>query len=121
MSKELMAIIGQWMDIFGEAIYEGKPHPSKSIGRNFVLKGDKCLYIFAFNLAANGHENVTVAGNYKGAYAFSGINENIEKIEWMDNKEIIEFSQKDDAIMVNLTGMPYGTSYCVRVAKADIE
>ena len=118
MQKELMSILGKWMNIFGEAIYEGKPYPSGSIGRNFVLKGDKCFYIFSYDLGQKGHENVTVGGRYAGVYSFSGITEEIEKIEWMDNKEEIDFSQKDGMLTINLTGTPYGTSYCVRVAKA---
>jgi len=121
MSKELMALIGKWMNIFGEAIYEGKPYPSGSIGKNFVLKGDNCLYIFAYDLGAKGNENVTFGGKYAGVYSFSGINEDIEKIEWMDNKETLNFSCVDGMLTVNLTGMPYGTDYCVRVAKANIK
>ena len=121
MSKELMAIIGQWMNIFGEAIYEGKPYLSESIGKNFILKGDNCLYIFAYNLGSKGNENVTVNGNCAGNYSFSNINEDIEKIEWMDNNEELEFISDNKTLTVNLTGMPYGASYCVRVAKAYIK
>ncbi len=121
MSKELMLLIGKWMNIFGEAIYEGEVYPCGSIGRNFVLKGDNCLYIFAYDLGAKGNENVSVGGNYAGVYSFSGINEDIEKIEWMDNKESLKFSCIDGMLTVNLTGMPYGTGYCVRVAKAYIK
>ena len=33
----------------------------------------------------------------------------------------IYFSLKDEMLTVNLTGMPYGTGYCVRVAKAYIK
>ena len=121
MSKELMAIIGQWMNIFGEAIYEGKPYSSGCVGKNFVLEGDNCLYIFAYDLGSKENENVTVNGIYAGVYAFSNINKDIEKIEWMDNKENLEFFCKDGTLSVYLTGMPYGTSYCVRVAKAYIK
>ena len=78
----------------------------------------KCFYIFSYDLGQKGHENVTVGGRYAGVYSFSGITEEIEKIEWMDNKEEIDFSQKDGMLTINLTGTPYGTSYCVRVAKA---
>ena len=121
MSKELMAIIGKWMNIFGEAIYEGKPYFAGSVGKNFVLKGENCLYIFAYDLGSKGNENVTVGGKYAGVYSFSGIKENIEKIEWMDNCEELNFSLKDEMLTVNLTGRPYGTGYCVRVAKAYIK
>ncbi len=118
MSKELMAIIGKWIDIFGEAIYEGEPYPTGSIGKNFVLKGKDCFYIFSYNLGSKGNENVTVSGNRTGAYSIFGIGTEIERIEWMDNGEEIEFELDERILTINLTGMPYGTDYCVRVAKA---
>ena len=120
MSKELMAIIGRWMNIFGEAIYEGKPYIYDGTEKNFVLKGDNCLYIFAYDLGTKGDENVTVGGNSGGFYSFSGIDEEFEKIEWMDNKEELDFSNNGGTLSVNLTPYPYGTNYCVRVAKAYI-
>ena len=118
MQKELLYIIGDWMNIFSEAIYEGKPYAASSIGKNFMLKGDNCLYIFCYDLGKKGNENVTVAGHYAGAYGFSNVKDKITKIEWMDNKESLDFVQNDNLLTVNLTGTPYGTSFCVRVAKA---
>lgn len=120
MSRELMAIIGRWMNIFGEAIYEGKPYIYGGSEKNFVLKGDNCLYIFAYDLGTKGDANVTVGGNSGGLYSFSGIDEEIEKIEWLDNKEELDFSNNGGTLSVNLTPSPYGTNYCVRVAKAYI-
>ena len=120
MQKELLSIMGDWMKLFGEAIYNGKVYDSRSIGRSFVLKGDGCLYIFCYDLGIEGMDHVTVGGRYNGVYAFSGIKDEIKSIEWMDNKEQLEFTQKEGNLMVNFTGTPYGTSYCVRVAKAVI-
>ena len=121
MQASIMDIIGRWMNIFGEAIYEGKPYKYKCMGKNFVLKGDKCLYIFCYDLARAGSDNVVVGGKYMGAFAFSNIEDKIKHIKWMDNEEELEFVQSENILSVNLTGTPYGTSYCVRVAKAEIE
>ena len=120
MQKELLSIIGKWMDIFGEAIYNGKPYFSHSIGKNFILKGDGCLYMFCYDLGIAGMENVTVGNRYAGIYSFSGIKDKVKSIEWLDNKENLNFTQNGENLMVNFTGTPYGTSYCVRVAKAVI-
>ncbi len=121
IQKELLYIIGDWMKIFSEAIYQGKPYPAYSMGRSFMLKGENCLYIFSYDLGKQGNENVTVGGNYVGAYGFSNVVDTILKIEWMDNKEELSFTQTNDLLTVNFTGMPYGTSYCVRVAKAYLK
>lgn len=118
MSKELMAIIGKWINIFGEAIYKGKAYPTGSIGKNFVLKGEDCFYIFVYNLGSKGNENVTVNANRSGTYSIFGIDTEIERIEWMDNGEELKFELDERILMLKLTGMPYGTDYCVRVAKA---
>lgn len=122
MQRELMATLGAWMDIFGEAVYNGRPYPSHCAGRSFVLKGKDCLYIFAYDLGQKGHENVTVASkNYCGVYAFSGISDSIARVCWMDNGEELAFTQQGDSLTVNLTGNPYGTGYCVRVARAELK
>ena len=69
MQKALFLAIGDWMKIFGEAIYEGKPYECHSIGRNFILKGDGCLYLFCYDLGIDGDGHVTVGGRYAGLYA----------------------------------------------------
>ena len=121
MQEQILNIMGRWMKLFGEAVYEGKPCEIGGMGRNFVLKGDKCLYLFCYDLGKKGNDNVTVGGQYSGAYAFGNVKDCVKSIKWMDNDEQLEFAQKDGMLAVNLTGTPYGTSYCVRVAKAEVE
>ncbi len=120
--KELLGIIGRWMNIFGEAIYNGRPCNAYGMGKNFVLKSkdNSALYIFVYDLAIAGDTNVTVEGKYKGAYAFGNISEKIKSIKWMDNNEDLKFIQGNDILAVNFTGQPYGKSYPVRVAIAEI-
>ena len=121
IQKALMGLLGDWMKLFGEAIYEGRPYASHSVGKNVIMRGEGCLYLLCYDLGVRGHENVTVPGKYCGVYAFSGVQERIKEITWMDNGEKLSFTQSDDALTVNLTGTPYGTSYCVRVAKAILQ
>ncbi len=121
MQKELLNIMGDWMKIFSEAVYMGKPYNTHSAGKNFVLKGEDCLYMVCYDLGRLGNENVTVDGKYSGIYAFSGINDAIEKVQWLDNGEELEFYQTKDRVTVNFTGQMYGISYCVRIAKATLK
>lgn len=121
--KELLGILGRWMDVFGEAIYNGRPCNVGGIGNNFALKSvdNKSLYLFVYDFAIKGDGNVTVDGKYIGAYAFGNVNDEIVSVKWMDNEEELSFIQGNGILAINLTGQSYGTSYPVRVAKAVIK
>ncbi len=120
--KELLKMVGRWMDVFGEAVYDGRPYCTQKDGKSFVLKSvdGKHLYIFAYDLGTAGDENVIVDGKPVGNYAFEGVTDKISSIAWMDNGEQLSFTQGKDMLGVNMTKYPYGTSYVVRVAKAEI-
>jgi len=121
--RELMKLLGGWMQIYGEAIYTGKPYPAYGMGKNFILKGENCLYLFFFDLVREGNKNVTVRqdGGYCGAYAFENVADAVADVRWMDNGEVLRFAQNDDLLTVNATGFPYGMATCVRVAKATLK
>lgn len=121
--KELLKMLGRWMEVFGEAIYNGRPHCATSDGRSFILKSveDDCLYLFIFDLGIEGDSNVTVKGKRLGNYSFGNVTEKIASVEWMDNGEQLKFTLGDGLLAINATGYPYGTSYVVRVAKAKLE
>jgi len=119
---QLMAIIGDWMKLNGEAIYNGRPYPSYSVGKNFILKSvdGKSLYLFVFDLGIEGSANVTVGGKYFGSYSFGNVCDKVSSVKWLDNGEDLDFIQGKDMLCVNFTGFPYGSSLGVRVAKAEI-
>ena len=121
--KELMKVLGRWMKVFGEAIYNGRPYPSTPDGRSFVLKSaeEDCLYLFIFDLGIEGDANVTVKGKRLGNYSFGNVTDKVASVEWMDNGEQLNFTQGDGLLAINATGYPYGTSWVVRVAKAKLE
>lgn len=123
MQEEYLKIMGRWTDIFGEAIYNGKPYIYNADSKHFILKGeDNILYIFVYNLGQRGSEHVVSSNNSDGKYTFSGVKEKIKEIRWMDEADYeLEFSQNEDKLSVSFPGFPYGCSYCVRVAKAITE
>jgi alpha-L-fucosidase len=122
MQRELMRILGKWMELYGEAIYEGKPYGATTQNaKNFMLKGDGYLYMFVHDLGQLGNVNVTKEGKYSGNVAFNNVKDEIESIEWMDNGEKLDFVQHNGALTVNATGFPYGMSTCVRVAKIKLK
>lgn len=120
--REIMKIMGKWMGLYGEAIYKGKPHPATcGNNKNFVLKGDGCLYIFVHDLGRGGSIHVAVNGECENDFVFRGVDEKIEKVYWMDNDEELDFKNEDGNLSVFATNFPYGKSTCVRVAKAIIK
>lgn len=120
--RELMKIVGKWIDIYGQAIYEGKPHPATcSNEKNFVLKSDRYLYFFIHELGKKGNKHVTVGEECDNDFVFNNVSEQIESVEWMDNGEALEFTHSDNVFSLYATGYSYGTSTCVRVAKAKIK
>ncbi len=121
--KELLGLLGRWMNHFGEAIYNGRPCGVAGMGKNFGLKSTdgKSLYLFVYDLAIQGDDDVIVAGRYKGAYAFGGVKDEIASLKWMDNGEDIEFIQGKDMLAADFVGQAFGTSYPVRVAKAVLK
>jgi len=120
MQSALLGTMGRWNKLFGEAIYEGKPYNSWGMGKNFILQGDGCLYLFCYSLGRQGKAHVTAGNTYYGAYAFDNVKDSVKNVRWMDNGEELSFTQADDMLTVKMTGAPYGSSFCVRVAKAEI-
>ena len=121
LQKALMGTLGKWMALYGEAIYQGKPHAATCMNpKNFVLKDDGCLYFFIHDLGRLGDVNVTAGGMYTGGISFNRVAEKIESIKWMDNGEELPFSQSGENFSFVASGYPYGMSTCVRVAKAII-
>lgn len=118
--KELLKLIGRWTDIFGEATYERKPYPTKSLGNSFILKGDNRLYIFRVRPGALENENVTASSRRGGCYAFNVVKDTVKNIYWMDNGEALEFMQKGEMLSVNFSAQSSGMSFCVRVAVARL-
>lgn len=120
--EQLFGLIGRWMSFYGEAIYNGRPYESASSGRSFILKSadGRNLYIFAYDLGISGDTNVTTGGRYIGSCAFDGVSDKISSIEWMDNGQKLDFTQKDGMLAINFGGFEYGKSLAVRVAKAEL-
>lgn len=120
--EQLFALIGRWMQVYAEAIYNGRPYQATGVGRSFMLKSadGRYLYIFAYDLGICGDSNVTLDGKYSGSYSFSNVSDKISSVEWMDNGEKLDFVQKEDILCVDLRGFEYGKSLVVRVAKAEI-
>ena len=122
MSAQLLAIMGQWMEMFGEAIYNGRPSEIKGAGEDFGLIGvNGERYLFVFDLGISGSSNVTVGGKGSRMVSFSGIDRKVNKVTWMDNGQEVPFMQDEKTGMFTMyaNGYQYGCQYVVRVAKVE--
>jgi len=119
IQSEYMKIIGKWVGLYEEAIYDVKPYSAQR-DRNFILKGKDSLYLFFYNLPEIGNEHVTINDNADADKNFINVEEKIVSIEWMDNNEQLSFTQNGTDLFVDATMFPGGVSTGVRVAKAVI-
>ncbi len=124
MQKGIMECIGQWMNIYGKAIYNGRPYITYPNKRDFILKDvndEKTLYLFRFDLGLKGSENVSLGFEEYTDNVLKNIQDEVSSITWMDNGEALEFSQSGNKLSVNFTSFHYGTSVCVRVAEVKLK
>jgi alpha-L-fucosidase len=113
--------VGQWVERHADAVYNGKPTASiAGKGNDFALRSDEATYYFVHNLAVAGHADVTAVGGGVGPRAFSGVTNPVKEITWIDNNEVLAYTQNVEAglFTFDATGYPYGTNMVVRVAKA---
>ena len=120
-----MECIGRWMEVFGKAVYNGRPYITYPDRKEFVLRDvadDKTAYLFKFDLGySTGDVNVSLGFGEDVAVTLDRFDRKVTSIRWMDNDEELVFSQDGDRVEVKFTGFTYGQSYCVRVAQVTFE
>lgn len=117
-----LAVIGEWIKLYSEAIYKPKPFDAYGAYEDFVLKTDEKYYFFISNLSVRGNENVTTASGHIGIRSFTGVQHELKDLRWMDNQEELDFLSDPQKGMFSFlaTGYPYGMDTVVRVAEANI-
>ena len=120
MTRATMETIGQWMKIYGRAIYNGRPYIAVKGVRDFVLRDatdNSLFYLFKYDLSCGGDVNVTVANGGSGVTIFDGFVPDIASVQWMDNGQPLDFVKEGDTLKVACSRYPYGQNHCVRVAE----
>ena len=113
--------VGEWVQLYGDLLYAGKPVPIKGQGADFALECNGKLYLFIHNLAVAVHGNVTVGFGGTGPRAFSGMPKTIKAARWLDNGEKLHFAHDKESglFALDATGYPYGVNLVVRVAEVE--
>ncbi|HQM48365.1 MAG TPA: alpha-L-fucosidase [Candidatus Hydrogenedentes bacterium] len=108
--------VGQWLERYGEAIYNGKPCSVAGPGPDFGLDVDGTLYLFVHALKpGHGQQAGEVSG--PGPRTFEGVEQKVASVTWLDNGEELKFEQDGQKLNVTATGFPYGTNTVVRMAR----
>ena len=122
IDSAMYGIIGEWIDVFGEAVY--KPRPSgieiKNKDKDFILKDENNYYLFCFNLQMAGDSNVAL--KLKNDFCYEDdfeLDEKIKSIRWLDNGESVPFEQNGILTKVFTEPFKYGRNLVVRVAKIE--
>ena len=122
--KALLGLVGRWVKIFGEAIYETKTVSGiKCQGKDFLLRNGNTAYYFAHELGICGDHDVTVGVAGVGGRTIDGDLGKIRSARWLDNGEELDVIQDVGKKMTALkcTGFPYGCNTVVRVMKIELE
>ncbi len=120
MPRAIMSAIGEWMGVYGKAIYNGRPFIVTGT-KDFVLRdvNDDCtFYLFKHGLSSGGDANVALSGNGSdNTVVLKGFAHQIESVRWMDCDEELKFRVENGEVSIYCTNFPYGKNHCVRVAE----
>jgi alpha-L-fucosidase len=120
MARATMESVGYWMQIYGKAIYNGRPYIARQGQRDFILRDirdPKTYYLFKYDLSCTGDHNVSVTDQGNGVVSFDGFEQTVSSIALMDSHQPLDFSQSENTLTVGCTGFPYAKNHCVRVAE----
>lgn len=122
LDAAMLELIGQWVAIHKEAIYE--PSPSNIEVENkpddFILVKGNTYYLFCNGLPMKANPDVEVQKDTSYKDIFS-LDKQIKKITWVDNGESVGFEQEGNRVLVKTVPFQYGRQLVVRVARIETE
>ena len=124
MSRATMECVGYWMNIYGKAIYNGRPYIAEVGKRDFMLrdiKDEKTFYVFKYDLGMGGDTNVALDGGNATVVEFAGFEGEVESVKWMDNSQSLDFAVENGTLRIACPNFRYGQSHCVRVAEIKVK
>lgn len=121
MDAAICNLIGQWVAIHREAIYDSYPSGIEIDNKqhDFILQKDNTYYLFCDHLPMSGDPNVSLeqAANYRDIFK---LDRKIRKITWLDNGEKVAFEQNGQDVVVKTVPYQYGRQLVIRVAKIEV-
>ncbi len=114
----MLDIMGQWVRIFKEAIYEARPAGISVENKqgDFLLKNEDAYYLFCCDLPMSADPNVALVQGADYTDIFT-LEKPIDSIIWLDNGKPLAFEQEGSRVTVHTQPFCYGRNLVVRVAK----
>ena len=115
----MLELIGEWVKMHDEAIRLPRPTyiDIQDKPDDFLLKLNNTYYLFCNNLPTVADPNVTIEGNPNSYSDTFQLPDTIESIQWMDNGEVVDFTQNGNQVTVRTKPFLYGRNTVVRIAK----
>ena len=118
IDRAMLDLMGQWVKIFAEAVYE--PRPSGIVVENkdcdFILQKDDVYYLFCCDLPMVADINVALVQGADYTDVFT-LDREITEITWLDNGESVTYEQTGNRVCVHTEPFCYGRNLVIRVAK----
>jgi len=129
LQAAMLEKVGEWINIFGKSLYDGRPSDLKCEGRDFVLDIDDKAHIYIFDLGVEltaeekkafeaNPELTTTKG--KGKRSVVNVDRKVKSIKWVDSGEEIPFTQTGSRVVYEAS-LPYANCPVVRTAEITYE
>ena len=122
IDEDIYELIGKWVALNGEAIYEPSPSGIEVENKpdDFILVKDQTYYLFCDKLPMYASPNVEQYVGERFEDIFK-LDKKIKKITWLDNGENVAFEQNGEQVVVKTVPYTYGRHLVIRVAKIETE
>ncbi len=119
IDRALIDLLGQWVRLNAEALYDTVPYADNIPEGVFAMKQDSNLYVFFMHVPMEIDPNAGVFSENKAKFRFPA-SVSIQSAVWLDNGEIIQPQQDENGCFIQPAPFHYGSSFIVRVAKCAI-
>ena len=122
LDRAMLETVGKWVAYNDEAIRVPRPTEIKieNKPKDFMLKNEDTYYLFVHDLPMIADPNVAL--NRKAEYVEKfRFDQKIRDVRWLDNGQLVAFSQNGDQTVINTEPFRYGENLVVRVAKLSVE
>lgn len=118
LDRAMLETVGKWVAYNDEAIRAPRPTEIEieNKPKDFMLKNEETYYLFVHDLPMIADPNVALnrEADYVEKFRFD---QKIRDVRWLDNGQLVAFSQNGDQTVINTEPFRYGENLVVRVAK----